>query len=338
MSRLNTGKMPLTLELIDPAEVLAAALDAMQPSIDENDVRMVCDLQPTHRPVRVDSSRLQQVIWNLLSNAIKFSPRGAEVRITMRDDADGLRLAVTDQGRGIAPEFRPYLFDRFTQSDIGSNRQRGGLGLGLSIVKQLVEAHGGTIAAHSDGPDRGARFDLWLPADGTPQPDSAESQFDDALTGEQPEASLQGINLLIVDDDEDARVMLGIILSDHGASVVSAGDYDEALTLLQTTQLDAIVSDIGMPGKDGYDLIREIRRREQGGRRMPAVALTSFTRQQDEQQTLAAGFDAHCPKPLRPMKLVQALRQLIASRAHTDADASHADAKDWPAQVPRAMR
>jgi CheY-like chemotaxis protein len=266
--------------------------------------------------VRADSSRLQQVIWNLLSNAIKFSPRGAEVRITMRDDDHGLRVSVTDQGQGIAPEFLPYLFDRFTQSDAGSNRQRGGLGLGLSIVKQLVEAHGGTISAHSDGLGRGARFELWLPVDGAPVEADGESQFDDAGLDEA-EGSLQGINLLIVDDDEDARVMLGIILSDRGASVTSANGYNEALKLLETLKPDAIVSDVGMPGKDGYDLIREIRRREAGGRRVPAVALTSFTREQDEQQAQAAGFDAHCPKPLRPMKLVQALRLLTASSART---------------------
>jgi PAS domain S-box-containing protein len=317
MSRLNMGKMPLTFELVDPAEVLASALDAMQPSIDQNELRIVSDLQTPHRHVRADSSRLQQVIWNLLSNAIKFSPRGAEVRVTMRDEPGGLRVTVTDQGQGISPEFLPYLFDRFTQSDAGSNRQRGGLGLGLSIVKQLVEAHGGTISAHSEGRGRGARFELWLPVDGAPSSDAGESQFDDAGLDEA-EGSLQGINLLIVDDDEDARVMLGIILSDRGAQVTSAGGYNEALKLLQTLQPDVIVSDIGMPGKDGYDLIREIRRREAGGRRVPAVALTSFTRQQDEQQALAAGFDAHCPKPLRPMKLVQALRLLTASssRAH----------------------
>lgn len=316
MSRLNMGKMPLSFELLDPAEVLASALDAMQPSIDENELRVVSDLQAPHRHVRADSSRLQQVIWNLLSNAIKFSPRGAEVRVTMRDEPDGLRVVVADQGQGISPEFLPYLFDRFTQSDAGSNRQRGGLGLGLSIVKQLVEAHGGTISAHSEGPGRGARFEVWLPVDGAPTSDAGESQFDDGGLDET-EGSLQGINLLIVDDDEDARVMLGIILSDRGASVTSAGGFNEALKLLQTLQPDAIVSDIGMPGKDGYDLIREIRRREGGDRRVPAVALTSFTRQQDEQQALAAGFDAHCPKPLRPMKLVQALRLLTAGSLRT---------------------
>jgi PAS domain S-box-containing protein len=314
MSRLNMGKMPLSFEMIDPAEVLSSALNAMQPSIDESALRVVTDLQAPHRLLRADSSRLQQVIWNLLSNAIKFSPRGAEVRIAIRDESDGLRLTVTDQGQGISPEFLPYLFDRFTQSDAGSNRQRGGLGLGLSIVKQLVEAHGGTISAHSDGAGRGARFEVWLPTDGVQESEThGESQFDDSLVAEETEGSLHGMKLLIVDDDEDARVMLGIILSDRGASVTPAGGYDEALTLLQNLKPDAIVSDIGMPGKDGYDLIREVRRREQGGSRVPAVALTSFTRLQDEQQAIAAGFDAHCPKPLRPMKLVQALRLLTSA-------------------------
>jgi len=313
MSRLNMGKMPLTIERVEPAEMLTAAVNAMRPSFEENGQEVRLELPPGLRAIRADSSRLQQVVWNLLSNAIKFSPRGSVIRIGLRQDDAGVRLTVADEGQGIAPEFVPYLFDRFTQSDAGSNRHRGGLGLGLAIVKHLVEAHGGTVAATSNGPGQGTTFEVWLPNEGA-DPGAETAVEGDAPVAERDDAEqlLQGLHLLVVDDDREACAMLQIILGDRGAVVVAVHDCDAALKALEHLEPDVLVSDVGMPGRDGYELLREVRRREaQGGhRRLPAMALTSFTRTQDQQQAIEAGFDAHCPKPVRPLQLVRQIRRL----------------------------
>jgi len=316
MSRFNLGKMRLTLETVDPVETVSSAINAMRPSTDAEGHRFKLDVEPRYRPIHVDSSRLQQILWNLLSNAIKFSPPGSEIRIALREEPDGLRISVADQGRGIDPEFLPFLFDRFTQSDAASNREHGGLGLGLSIVKQLVEAHGGTVAAHSDGIGKGSVFEIWLPIDGATDDGrqrAPTTAFDGLPEIDRRDAPLDGLNLLVVDDDREACGMLQIILGEQGAIVVLAYDYAGALRVLDTLSPDLIVSDIGMPGKDGYELVREIRRRESlaaPAARVPAIALTSFTRPQDEGQAKEAGFDSHCPKPLKPLQLIQQIRLL----------------------------
>jgi PAS domain S-box-containing protein len=325
MSRLNTGKMPLALELTDPAEAVIAAVNAIRPSIDENRTNIVVDLQRPHRLIRADSSRLQQIVWNLLSNAIKFSPEGGPVRITLRDVQNGITLAIADEGEGIEPSFLPFLFDRFTQSDAGANRLRGGLGLGLSIVKHLVEAHGGTVAAHSDGPGRGARFEVWLPVEPALNRGSAQdglAMAEEGVTGGEHDGSLAGLHLLVVDDEPDACAMMTVILADRGAVVTATKSYDEALQVLGRIGPDLLISDIGMPGKDGYDLIREVRRLEElSGRHLPAIALTSFNRARDVQQALLAGFDLHVDKPLRSMKLVQSILALVRKPASSAATA-----------------
>jgi len=316
MSRFNLGKMRLSLETVDPAEAVTSAINAMRPSTDAEGHQFVLDFEPPYRPIRVDSSRLQQILWNLLSNAIKFSPPASEIRVALREEAGGLRISVTDQGRGIDPEFLPYLFDRFTQSDAASNREHGGLGLGLSIVKQLVEAHGGTVTARSGGVGRGSVFEIWLPVDGAAADDQQRgphTSFDSLADVDRRDVPLEGLNLLVVDDDREACAMLQIILGEQGAIVVLAYDYAGALRVLDTLSPDVVVSDIGMPGKDGYELVREIRRREAlaaPAPRIPAIALTSFTRAQDETQAKEAGFDLHCPKPLKPLQLIQQIRQL----------------------------
>jgi signal transduction histidine kinase len=317
MSRLNMGKMQLAFEAVDPAALVHEAVSAMQASALDAKVGLVVDAQPVHRAVRADSSRLQQIVWNLVSNAIKFSPVGSEVRVRLRDEANGLHLSITDQGQGITPEFLPFLFDRFTQSNVGSNRHRGGLGLGLSIVKQLVEAHGGSIQAHSEGAGQGARFEVVLPFDdGMPKGGDSASAPDDLQGADDNTAGLlAGLRVLVVDDDADACAMLAIILGDRGATVVTAGSHADALAALDHQLPDVMVSDIGMPGRDGYDLIRELRARElASGRHLPAIALTSFTRPQDRQHTMEAGFDLHCAKPLQPLQVVQSVA-MLAGRA-----------------------
>ncbi|MGE5149311.1 MAG: response regulator [Rhodospirillaceae bacterium] len=327
MSRLNLGKLPLSIDQVAPAEAAAAAVSAMRPAIEERDVEVRMDVQASLRPIHADSSRLQQVIWNLLSNAIKFSPRGGMIDLAVRQDAQDTIFSVRDEGQGIAPEFLPYVFDRFMQSDAGKNRHQGGLGLGLSIVKQLVEAHGGAVSAASEGIGRGSTFEVRLPLESplsdarsddletNGAADAEESGPSEMGVGDAADATLAGIRALVVDDDSDATGMLQIILSDRGATVRTAHDYREALTTLNAASADVLISDIGMPGKDGYDLIREVRRRELLTRRhLPAVALTSFTRREDVDQAMAAGFDAHCAKPLRPLKLVRLIQQLIDRR------------------------
>jgi PAS domain S-box-containing protein len=324
MSRLNLGKLPLTFVSIDPAEEIVASVNALRPDGAGNGPRIEVSLAPPYRPIRADASRLQQVIWNLVSNAIKFSPAGGRVVVALIQEEAGLRIRVSDEGQGIAGAFLPFVFDRFAQSDAASNRQRGGLGLGLSIVKQLVEAHGGTVSAASPGLGLGATFEVWLPIDpGHADPgDFSDSSYGHSAHGaealEAPQASLEGAQLLVVDDDAEASAMLRIILNDRGAVVQTAPDVASALQLLLVRTFDALISDIGMAGQDGYDLIREVRRMEAAQpaprAHLPAIALTSFTRTQDREQALAAGFDVHCGKPLRPLNLVQQIRTLLDQR------------------------
>ena len=324
MSRLNLGKLPMTFSWIDPAEEIASAVGAMQPALDQATIGVDLQLEPAYRRIEADSSRLQQVTWNLLSNAIKFSPKGGTVRVRLREEAAGLRLEVTDTGTGIDAEFLPFVFDRFAQSDAPSNRHRGGLGLGLSIVKQLVEAHGGSVSVHSEGLGQGSTFTVWLP---TSQGQAgSESDGDSGLAEPDPaQASglpLAGLELVVVDDDAEASAMLKIILGDRGASVRCASTAQEALALLRQQPADVLISDIGMPGSDGYDLIRAVRQLEPSppgpdGKcpRMAAIALTSFNREQDRELALACGFDAHCAKPLKPLNLIQQIIGLAGARA-----------------------
>ncbi|HEX7637838.1 MAG TPA: ATP-binding protein, partial [Burkholderiaceae bacterium] len=318
MSRLNLGKLPLSFAPLDPRAEVLAAVTALRPSIEAAGVVVAFEAPQALRPIRADPSRLQQVVWNLLSNAIKFSPRGARIEVGLAEDDDGLCLSVADHGQGIAPGFLPFVFDRFAQSDAASNRQRGGLGLGLAIVKQLVEAHGGSVTASSEGPGRGARFEVRLPAEATPPPGAewTESSHGALDAVESPRDALHGAQLLVVEDDAEAVSMLQVILRDCGGVVRTARDVASALRALHESRPDVLVSDVGLPGQDGYDLIRELRLRElRGGLpHLPAVALTSFTREQDRRQALAAGFDAHVAKPLKPLILVQQIRQLLERR------------------------
>jgi len=315
MSRLNLGKLPLTFVTMDPADEIVASVNAIRPADAGLGPRIDIELSPPYRPIRADASRLQQVVWNLISNALKFTPPSGRIVVALTQDDGGVRLRVSDEGQGIAPAFLPYVFDRFAQSDAASNRLRGGLGLGLSIVKQLVEAHGGTVSAASPGLGEGATFEVWLPTDPA---HPGREEFPDSGHGVEPvdpaQSSLDGLQLLVVDDDPEASAMLRIILSDRGATVQTAPDVRAALQMIAARRFDALVSDIGMPGHDGYDLIRTLRRDESetpDRPRLPAIALTSFTREQDRAQALAAGFDEHCGKPLRPLKLVMQIRALL---------------------------
>ncbi|MDI1261276.1 PAS domain-containing hybrid sensor histidine kinase/response regulator [Aquabacterium sp.] len=319
MSRLNMGKLPLSLSMLDPAQEIDAAISAMMPALEDKEIRLDVIVAPPYRPIQADASRLQQVVWNLLSNAIKFSPRGSTVSVSLLEVGTGLRILVTDSGQGISADFLPFVFDRFAQSDAASNRHRGGLGLGLSIAKQLVEAHGGVLSVRSEGLGHGATFEVWLPTDPWSLASSGLNAGDDELdvSAGSDDLPLRQLKILIVDDDPDAVAMLHIILGDRGATLRAASHVDQALEMVESFRPDVLISDIGMVGKDGHDLIRELRRRESLGLasaanpRLPAIALTSFARDSDRLQALEAGFDAHCPKPLRPLNLIQQIVSLL---------------------------
>jgi len=314
MSRLNLGKLPLNQDWVDVGSLIAAAASAVQPLLQRSDHHLRLDLQQEDFTIYADASRIQQVLWNLLGNAVKFSPGGSEITLTLRAEGGGVAITVTDRGQGIAADFLPFVFDRFAQSDAASNRQHGGLGLGLAIVKSLVESHGGHVGVASDGPGLGARFSVWLPGpQATPAGQDAGPASGFGGMGGGAPAGLLGLQVLLVEDDLEAGAMLAMILGEQGVQVRHAASVDEALECLAARRFDLLISDVGMPGRDGYELIRELRQREAGRRRLPAIALTAFSRDSDRATALAAGFDVHLGKPLRPQQLLTQMLRLVGS-------------------------
>lgn len=316
MSRILSGRLRLDVQQVQPAEIVEAAISAAEPAATAKSVRIISDLDPHTGPIVGDPTRLQQIIWNLLNNAIKFTPAKGTVTVKLKRGEYSLDILVTDTGEGITPEFLPHVFDRFRQQDASTVRRHQGLGLGLAIVKQLVELHGGSVDAHSEGVGRGATFVVHLPISAAmpakirhnPPPAATERPRDDI-----PLPSLLGTKVLVVDDDADARELLRSILAQSGASVRTAGSAAEAIQQFEARQPDVLVSDIGMPGRDGYDLIREIRTlsTESGGH-VPALALTAFARSDDRRRAIGAGFHMHLAKPVEPAELVT----VVSSLAH----------------------
>jgi PAS domain S-box-containing protein len=322
VSRIISGKMRLDVRRVELGSVLSAAVESVRPAAAAKEIELRTALDAPAAEVSGDSDRLQQVFWNLLSNAVKFTPAGGRVSVRL-SRADGhAEVAVIDTGQGISPDFRPYVFDRFRQGDPSTARAQGGLGLGLSIVRHLVELHGGTVRAESEGEGRGSTFTVELPllriADsGSRVEDRASGGGDGSDSGESAvrnpqSAMLEGLRVLVVDDDEDALPLISALLRQHGARVSTAGSAGAALAALEHGGFDVIVSDIGMPGKDGYDFIRELRAREsaRAARRTPAVALTAYARAEDRARALAEGYQAHVPKPAEPEELVAAVAAL----------------------------
>ena len=309
VARINSGKLRLDREWTDPAELVTNSISALAGSIAERRLHVETQVEGAHASAFVDSARFQQIVWNLMTNAVKFSPMEGRVVVRLQRHGDRLQLAVQDFGQGIKPEFLPHLFDRFTQSDSPGNRRHGGLGLGLSIVKHLADLHGGHVSAESAGEGQGTCMRVDLPAtpvtEATDFADTAGSELAEEVDG----TPLQGLDVLLVEDDAEASEILGVVLADRGAQVRSARDFDSALQALQEAWPDVLVSDIGLPGRDGYELVRRVRELEGGrpGSRLPIIALTAFARPQDLQKTLAAGFDLHLSKPLKPHKLVEAI-------------------------------
>ncbi len=310
MSRIVTGKLRLSLETLDLRSVVASAVEAVRPAAAARGVALEL-IDGRSLPVRGHEVRLQQVAWNLLSNAVKFTPRGGRVRVSLAHTHAGVELQVVDSGVGIPADFLPHVFDRFRQADGSSTRHHGGLGLGLSIVKQLVEAMGGGVRAESAGDGRGASFTVTLPAieavaetAGRETPTSGRSH------------DLSGVRVLVVDDDQDGRELAVMVLESRGAEVTGAACVAECLEAVTTWQPDVVVSDIGMPGDDGYSLIRALRSHaDERLRSLPALALTGYGSATDHARALDAGFDDHATKPLAPPALLDLVTRLVARRA-----------------------
>jgi CheY-like chemotaxis protein len=259
-----------------------------------------------------DPNRLQQVMWNLLSNAVKFTPSGGMVQVMLGRDAQDVVIRVADSGIGIEPDFLPYVFDRFRQQDASITRKHGGLGLGLSIARQLVELHGGTIAVASPGTHAGTTFTVRLPL---AEAATAPPPVPDAAPRAQVQGDLAGVKVLLVDDATDTLDVLQQILQHSGATIMAASSAGKALALLERERPDVIVSDIGMPDVDGFELIRRIRRRSAGaGGAIPAIALTAFTRQDDRNRAMQAGFNDYLAKPVEPGSLVAHIAQVVGQR------------------------
>ncbi len=313
VSRLDLGKLRLDLQPVEVTELLQTSIGAFDGQLAEKSLQVEVKAGGENRPILADASRLQQVIWNLLSNAIKFSSAGGRIEVRLDQSPASVALEVKDEGQGITPEFLPYLFERFSQSDSASNRRHGGLGLGLSIVKRLVELHGGSVTAASAGAGLGSTFTVRLPVrePGSEQSVQAVEVGGGTDAALEAAADLAGLTIVAVEDDPETREVLLMILRDRGARVVAAADFDEALERIDEVRPDILVSDIGMPGKDGYALIREVRRRGMVLQtELPAIALTAFARPRDRVLALEAGFDAHCAKPLQAGELIAAIVRL----------------------------
>jgi signal transduction histidine kinase/ActR/RegA family two-component response regulator len=314
MSRVISGQMRLEIAQVDLARVVEAALDSIRPAVAMKGMRLVPIIEAPTPPVMGDAARLQQVIWNLLSNAVKFSSKGGRVDVLVRSAGSSVEITVRDEGSGISPAFLPWVFDPFRQQDASPTRMKGGLGLGLAITKQLVELHGGRVSAASEGEGCGATFTVRLPiaaiALGEPAPRTAKGQLPENRVFECPD-HLRGLRILVVDDEEDSRRLVATVLEDCGCVVTMAGNVPEAMTLLMERAVDLLVSDIGMPGEDGYELIRKVRAlpRARGGD-MPAAALTAYTRAEDRQRILNAGYSIHLGKPVEPAELVAVVATL----------------------------
>ena len=309
MNRITSDKVLLDLQPLAPASVIASAIETLRPVADAKHITIHSSIASDAGTFMGDPGRIQQVIWNLLSNALKFTPQGGRVDIGVRREASRLAITVADNGVGIKQDFLPHVFDRFRQADASTTRRHGGLGLGLAIVKHLVEQHGGTVTASSAGDMQGASFTVRLPL-GTPTAAARQA-------GDAPSASpdLRGVRVLLVDDEADARELTERILRDNHAEVHSAGSVAQALRLLEQVRPHVLVSDIGMPDADGFDLLAQIRAHASpDAARLPALALTAFAQPQDRQRALASGFQAWVSKPLDPAELLAAVAQLAAAR------------------------
>ncbi|MCA1632966.1 MAG: CHASE domain-containing protein [Acidobacteria bacterium] len=318
VSRIVTGKLRLTVKPLTLAPVIEAAAEGVRPAAAARGVRLSVHLDASTGHISGDSDRLQQVFWNLFSNAIKFTPREGSVEVRLARSGDHAEVAITDTGSGIHPEFLPHIFERFRQADGAITREHGGLGLGLAIARHLVELHGGTIRAESEGEGRGATFTVRLPllelrsADSGSRDEEGDDGEEKSAVRAPHSAVLWGLHALVVDDDEDSLALISTALKAHGARVTLASNAAEAYDRLKVLRPDVLVADIGMPGADGYELMRRIRALDAAeGGATPAAALTAYARPEDRAQALAAGYQLHIAKPADPAELAALVASLI---------------------------
>jgi PAS domain S-box-containing protein len=322
VSRVIRGKLRLNVRAAELTPVIEAAVDSVRPAAEARGIRLQVVLDPRAGPVSGDPDRLQQVVWNLLSNAIKFTPKEGRVQVLLARAGSHLELTVSDTGQGIEEKFLPYVFDRFRQADPSTTRKHGGLGLGLAIVRHLVELHGGTVTAESRGAGQGTTFKVSLPLMSVHQPEFASNGGEHAApAAEHPTAGgrlalecpseLDGLRVLLVEDDADSREMLTVVLTQCRAEVRAVSNAADALSQLESWRPDVLISDIEMPGEDGYTLIRKVRALppERGGK-IPAAALTAYARAEDRMRALLAGFQLHVPKPVEPAELAAVVASL----------------------------
>ncbi|HET7697048.1 MAG TPA: ATP-binding protein [Vicinamibacterales bacterium] len=307
VSRIITGKLQIERIPVAVPGLLDTVVAGASPDAEAKQIAFVQRVEPELPPIEGDPKRLHQILGNVLSNAIKFSARGGTIELTCGQRDGSLEISIRDQGAGIAPEFLPYVFDRFRQADSRSTRRHGGLGLGLAIARHLVEEHGGDIRADSEGPGRGTTITIRLPV----------GLADEALAGARPVAkrsvanvSLGDLKVLVVDDQLDSREMLGALLESRGARVIQCDSAAAALNQLPSQAIDLVIADIAMPGVDGYELLQRVRKQ---GHTMPAIAVTAFARPDDRDRALAAGFTAYCAKPIDAAQLIATVRGLVAA-------------------------
>ncbi|HEX8236987.1 MAG TPA: ATP-binding protein [Abditibacteriaceae bacterium] len=329
VSRIITGKLPLDMQPVDLAPTIEAALSSARPAAMAKNIEINAVLHPDAGLISGDPHRLQQVVWNIISNALKFTPKGGRVDVLLHRVNSQVEIEVTDNGQGIEPEFLPYIFERFRQADSTSTRRFGGLGLGLAIVRHLVELHGGTAQALSEGIGRGATIRVRFPVLAVSTPGSNAAGRDGANGSAAreahttlPEGFLSGIRVLVVDDEIDARAMVTATLTLYGAQVETASSASESLHILDGSVIDVLVSDIGMPDADGISLIQELRTRSEASNgRIPAIALTAYASPSDRTRVLASGFQMHMSKPCDPEELAAAVASL-AGRTATNGEAN----------------
>ena len=313
MSRIMTGKVHLNIRGLSLHRAIQAAVDAVRPAADTKNIQLSMTLDPSVDRVRGDPNRLHQVIWNLLTNALKFTPNGGSIHVGLERAGPNVEISIQDSGVGIPVGFLPHVFDRFRQADASTTRPYGGLGLGLSIVKNLVELHGGTVRAKSAGEGQGATFVIGLPMSPAPlerredlQPGTVRSADADRTM-----PMLTGISVLVVDDEADSLVFAGRLLEERNARVLLAVDGPQAIETLRTGEVDILVSDIGMANEDGYQLIARVRALEDKRiARIPAIAVTAYARAEDRQRMLLAGFQMHISKPIEPQELIAGIASL----------------------------
>jgi CheY-like chemotaxis protein/two-component sensor histidine kinase len=319
VSRIITGKLRLEIQALNLTSIIEAAIDSVRPAAAAKSISFVTEVDGEIAEIHGDANRLQQIFWNLFSNAVKFTPERGCVTVSLGRQENQISIIVSDTGQGIAPEFLPFIFDRFRQADGSTTRKHGGLGLGLAIVRHLVELHGGTIQADSLGAGKGAAFTVTLPTASIQSSTVKDSQPPRSVNSHgaaNHNFALEGVRVFVVDDENDTRDLISVILRQHGADVHSYATASEVFQAIEEATPDLLVSDIGMPHEDGYALIKRLRQHQNPEISMlPALALTAYASLDDKAKTIRAGFDQHIAKPVYPDKLIEGVKRLAKKDA-----------------------